>query len=151
MELIACIKCKEEFTAEGFYKEKRKKNGRTSRCKICMNKEHKEYYKTHTEYEAKRGARRYAEMRDWSDSLKDAPCIDCGNKYPAVCMDWDHVIGEKVLNLSALVRKNNKKRVLEEITKCELVCANCHRIRTSERKQSGGPRKYDRSTWGISA
>lgn len=39
--------------------------------------------------------------------------------------------------------------ILEEIDKCDLVCANCHRIRTAERDKpwTDKLRKYDRSTW----
>jgi hypothetical protein len=80
--------------------------------------------------------------------------VDCGNKYPAVCMDWDHVRGEKTQIVSRLVGANtsetSKAQVLAEIAKCDLVCSNCHRIRTFiERKQCGAPRKYDRETWGL--
>ena len=115
-----------------------------------MNKEHKEYYAAHTEYEAKRGARRYKEMQDWVASLKTGPCMDCGGTFPSVCMHFDHRPGEeKVLNIAALARHNNKKAILEEIAKCDLICANCHAIRTflTDRPKVGSQRKYDRSDW----
>lgn len=51
-------------------------------------------------------------------------------------MDFDHVSekGEK-LRVSLLVGNNQRQRALKEIAKCEVVCANCHRIRTWKRKQ----------------
>ncbi len=51
-------------------------------------------------------------------------------------MEFDHVRGEKSLNLSKL--RNSRlawSRLLAELDKCEVVCANCHRIRTQLRIQ----------------
>lgn len=62
---------------------------------------------------------------------KSKPCLDCGVSYPYYVMDFDHVRGEKLFNLSEVVNgAQSKKVILEEIAKCEVVCANCHRIRT---------------------
>jgi hypothetical protein len=59
------------------------------------------------------------------------PCADCGNSFPHYVMDFDHVRGEKLFNVSSAVsRRINKTTLWEEIAKCEIVCANCHRIRT---------------------
>ena len=65
---------------------------------------------------------------------KDNPCSDCGEKFPPVAMDFDHLHDKKV-SISALVRLNpTQNRLTEEISKCELVCSNCHRIRTNARE-----------------
>ena len=69
----------------------------------------------------------------WLAGLKDKPCVDCGKLFPSVCMDWDHVRGEKVAPVSRLLTRNNRRAILAEIAKCDLVCANCHRIRTKLR------------------
>ena len=63
------------------------------------------------------------------------PCADCGGTFPAVCMDFDHLPGfEKVNNVGTMVvRGMPRDRVMTEVAKCEIVCANCHRIRPSER------------------
>ena len=45
-------------------------------------------------------------------------------------MQFDHIMGTKVGNVSELVKQGNRQMVLEEIEKCELVCANCHATRT---------------------
>lgn len=58
--------------------------------------------------------------------------MDCGGTFPPECMDFDHVRGVKEFAVSKS-RFNTMKRVLAEIAKCDLVCANCHRIRTSKR------------------
>lgn len=48
-------------------------------------------------------------------------------------MDFDHVRGEKSFVLS-LAHTRSWPEIHAELAKCEIVCANCHRIRTLERK-----------------
>lgn len=72
----------------------------------------------------------YERRRDWITSLKQGPCTDCGGKFPPECMQFDHVHGEKLFTISEI---KGKARTLAEIAKCELVCANCHAIRTKQR------------------
>jgi hypothetical protein len=69
--------------------------------------------------------------------LKSHPCLDCGGTFPTCCMDFDHRPNEaKGAAVSDLARnwKVSEKVLLDEIAKCDLVCANCHRIRTSVRR-----------------
>jgi len=73
-------------------------------------------------------ARYYAKV----DALKDVPCLDCGGCFQPVAMDFDHIRGEKIATV-AQMRSMPWARALLEIAKCELVCANCHRIRTQQR------------------
>jgi hypothetical protein len=58
------------------------------------------------------------------------PCVDCGETDPLV-LDFDHVYGEKAFNLSAC-KTLAVGRVIEEIAKCDVRCANCHRRRTAQ-------------------
>lgn len=74
---------------------------------------------------------RLKSIRDAVDKLKSKPCTDCGGTFPVVCMDFDHVRGEKEFNISRGISYGYKlERILAEIEKCELVCSNCHRVRT---------------------
>jgi len=68
----------------------------------------------------------------WYTSLKAGkPCADCGGLFHPAAMHWDHLPGqEKKATLGYLAKRGNRRRVLEEIAKCELVCANCHAVRT---------------------
>jgi hypothetical protein len=50
-------------------------------------------------------------------------------------MQFDHVRGEKLGDVSALIRTAPHAVVLAEIEKCDLVCANCHADRTYRRAQ----------------
>lgn len=74
--------------------------------------------------------RRAERLRKW----KDVPCKDCGNKFPPECMDFDHLGEDKTGHVSVLNRTRSEAVVLAEIAKCDIVCANCHRIRTHQRK-----------------
>lgn len=69
------------------------------------------------------------------------PCSDCHKNYPYYVMDFDHIptrgkkateIGKMLLNGASL------EKILAEIEKCDLVCSNCHRIRTHKRHASKG-------------
>lgn len=73
--------------------------------------------------------------RAFVDNLKDKLCADCGVKYPPWVMDFDHREGEKkVCAISTLRgRSGSVKRIMSEVAKCDLVCANCHRQRTHAR------------------
>lgn len=66
--------------------------------------------------------------------IKSVPCMDCKNSYPSECMDFDHVKGDKVEKISQMVMHGKWEDVLIEIEKCEIVCSNCHRIRTKMRR-----------------
>ena len=67
---------------------------------------------------------------------KDVPCTDCGIKYAPYVMDFDHVRGIKSYNVSSMVNKGvSVKNIEAEISKCEVVCSNCHRERTYKRRE----------------
>jgi len=63
------------------------------------------------------------------NKLKAVPCADCGQRFPPECMDFDHVTGQKVTKVG-LMRRHSVGAFLAEVAKCEVVCANCHRIRS---------------------
>lgn len=77
-------------------------------------------------------------------ALKERPCKDCKVQYPRYVMEYDHLPGHhKKFNLSQVPSSATISEVLEEIKKCEVVCANCHRLRTYNRpfdKNTGRPR-----------
>lgn len=81
-------------------------------------------------------AKRKAELYKYLRNLKEnTPCADCGSYYPYYVMDFDHVRGKKHANVMELVPTLSRKRIDEEVAKCEIVCSNCHRERTHFRKQ----------------
>lgn len=66
--------------------------------------------------------------------LKCKPCADCGNTFHHACMDFDHVRGVKKFNISAAGHNYGIRTILKEVKKCDIVCANCHRLRTYRRR-----------------
>ena len=70
------------------------------------------------------------------DALKlERGCADCGYcEYPEA-LDFDHIGDDKVKSVSELLAYGWDK-ILAEIAKCEVVCANCHRVRTARRGTS---------------
>lgn len=91
-------------------------------------------YKTRNAQKTRDDMKRFMDSRRaWLHKLKDVPCLDCGVKYPPVCMDFDHRTGEtKLFNIATITRWNNSN-IDTELAKCDIVCANCHRIRTYKR------------------
>ena len=82
-------------------------------------------------------AKQKAYLAQYLRDLKTkTPCVDCGINYPYYVMDFDHVRGVKHANVMELVSTLSKKRIDQEIAKCEIVCSNCHRIRTHMRKMA---------------
>lgn len=62
--------------------------------------------------------------------------MDCGEIYPPWVMDFDHRDGEvKIRSISYMAIGNTSSfaKIKQEIAKCDLVCANCHRQRTYSR------------------
>lgn len=67
---------------------------------------------------------------------ESSPCFDCKNFYPYYIMQFDHVgLDDKVGSINRLLTTSSITTVLNEIEKCELVCANCHAKRTWSRLQ----------------
>jgi hypothetical protein len=65
--------------------------------------------------------------------LKSLPCADCKVQYPPDVMQFDHVRGEKKFHLSSGI-DHSEATIREEAAKCDVVCANCHWLRTSSRR-----------------
>lgn len=82
--------------------------------------------------------RKKARLRQLVREAKEVPCSDCGVAYSYYVMDFDHVAENKVMDVSKIVNFGSVARLMEELAKCEVVCANCHRVRTWRRLQARG-------------
>lgn len=70
-------------------------------------------------------------IKDYLRKLKVTKgCADCGYNAHHAALDFDHVRGEKKFNIAG---SWGTIQCLREIEKCEVVCSNCHRIRTLNR------------------
>lgn len=75
--------------------------------------------------------------RDIIQAIKlERGCADCGYRENAVALEFDHRPGEvKSLSIGRAISQAGLDRLLAEIEKCDVVCANCHRIRSFNRGQ----------------
>src|SRR5712691_1079534 len=79
---------------------------------------------------------------EWLRDLRRVPCADCGKTYPPYLMDFDHhdPAAKSFFLLADAALLKNRNVLLAEVAKCDVVCANCHAIRTSRQRA-----EYD---WG---
>ena len=100
----------------------------------------------------------YAEIW-WELSGRQAVCEDCGHKFERLDVDFHHRDpAQKVAALSALMQLSpvsakpgrrmslqkaaerqelNRKKVLDEMAKCDILCVNCHKLRHEVAPQGG--------------
>lgn len=96
-------------------------------------------YRSTGAWKAKRNA--YNQQRTqtrarWIKAYKlSRGCMDCGYKDHPEALDFDHRPGvQKQFEISAVCKNGNMDRLMAEIEKCDVVCANCHRVRTANRR-----------------
>ncbi|QQV92500.1 HNH endonuclease [Streptomyces phage MeganTheeKilla] len=66
--------------------------------------------------------------------LVEKGCVDCGYNHHHAALEFDHLPGyTKIKNVMAMTY-NSWEVIWAEVEKCEVVCANCHAIRTHERR-----------------
>ena len=135
--LKICTGCKKNRKLTSFWT----KNGRPqAQCKDCQTKYHKKHYLENKDRYLERALNRNKtqanRIQSIINSMKESPCMDCGEIFPYYVMDFDHRPNEeKLTNISRMRRRYGtpEQEILEEIAKCDLVCANCHRKRTHRR------------------
>lgn len=129
-----CSRCKTYLSIDEFRFRNIGKNLRYSYCRACRNLIVKDHYQRNKDAYLRRNARFRLRNSEIIREHKSKPCADCGIQYPYYVMDFDHRQGEtKVINLANASRMTRPK-ILEEIAKCDVVCSNCHRERTYQRK-----------------
>jgi len=128
-----CSTCKLEKELSEFSKNKAKADGLQVVCKSCRKIYADNYYQT-VPKEKERLLKKNYTHRDALKKIviekKSVPCADCKVSYPFYVMDFDHQFDKKFTIAIAVMQGRSIKSVLEEIAKCEVVCSNCHRIRT---------------------
>lgn len=116
---------------------------RSSYCIECQ----REYSRNHhaatkgTEHNVTRRRTNRVARRDRNlqiiRSAKDVPCTDCDTRFPYYVMDFDHLDPtDKLADIGREARQWSAAKLQAEIDKCEVVCSNCHRIRTFNRAQA---------------
>ena len=130
-----CTTCNETKDLSSFNKNKSKPDGLQDRCRICDSIHSRAYYKANREKQAASIAKsrkiRMTAIAQYVYELKKQGCVDCGENDPC-CLDFDH-LGDKLKPISIMLAHGHSlEKVKEEIAKCQIRCANCHRKKTSK-------------------
>jgi len=111
---------------------------------VCANchrlrsrRQHRKWLATRAPAESPRieGQRaRWRHRAELLDRLRSVPCADCGGRFAQCSMDFDHRDpSTKVKNVTSMIM-GSIERMLAEAAKCDIVCSNCHRLRTFDRR-----------------
>jgi len=132
-----CGRCLQDLNLE-FFNTKNKKNGKEikqSFCKKCNSENLKEHYKKNKQkYLDKNKKFKKENQKKLLEFLQDKECKDCGLKDCRV-FEFDH-LSDKKANIAHVLSGWCWESLLVEINKCEIVCCNCHRLRTLKRSNS---------------
>ena len=131
-----CGRCKETKAFEEFAWRRKARGQRDNYCRPCRSAYKKEHYarnkQRYIDSARRRSKRIIAERSGYLLSfLREHPCVDCGEDDPLV-LEFDH-LRDKEFSIGDGIRDRPWNKVLAEIEKCEVVCANCHRRRTNRR------------------
>jgi acetylornithine/succinyldiaminopimelate/putrescine aminotransferase len=137
-----CSKCKKEKELSDYFWRDKSKNKLHSQCKDCYKacRHSQEHYKKYKEQYIKRSKARQKRIgtenkKHLIEYFKNHPCIECGESNPVV-LEFDHRDRkQKWKEVSTMLRDYTWEQILKEIDKCDVLCANHHKIRTS--KQMG--------------
>lgn len=132
-----CPDCKQDkpLTPENWH---RKLDGFRDYCKPCQRKRNRAYYAGSEATRASVKNYKANNQRRIDEIVREAkrkPCADCGKTFKPCQMDFDHKPEfEKSFNIFDAKRRNiSERKLLEEMAKCDVVCACCHRLRTAIR------------------
>jgi hypothetical protein len=134
-----CSKCHFPKKNTEFARNRSKTGSRQSYCRKCKRSYDAAYYKiNHKRMRAQITAAKALKIEEARkkvlEYLRRNPCVDCGESDPIV-LDFDHVRGEKVAYVATMIKDGLVwSRIEEEIAKCDIRCANCHRRKTAKQK-----------------
>jgi hypothetical protein len=133
-EYKACSKCKVNKLVSEFSFKNKAAGIHQSYCKECGKKLTRSHYSNNKRQYLDRNTRSYLKRRELVREIKSRACADCGIQYPFYVMDFDHREGETKEYELSRVDRITIRALMREIEKCDVVCANCHRVRTYERR-----------------
>lgn len=132
--LRSCGKCRRILPTSSFGRSRR--DGRQAWCRGCFKAYFAERGELHREQSGRaQAAPRSAANRFLATYLAGAKCADCGVADPAV-LEFDHLRDKRRSISTMRMWGCSTEDLVNEISKCEVVCANCHRQRTCARSGS---------------
>lgn len=135
-ETKRCCRCGETKPISEFAWRRKGLGQHDTHCRPCRSEYGREHYaanrQKYIDAEARRKrARAEHRMRLLVEYFRLHPCADCGEGDPLV-LEFDH-LQDKSFEISRGFSGRNWQSILDEIAKCEVACANCHRRRTAQR------------------
>ncbi len=126
-----CTVCKQTKLLSEYNKKKTGKDGLQPHCRECSHEKFQLYYsKNRAKHHANvqtRNKKIIQEIMDWLSTIKQVGCTLCPEKN-SCCMDFHHLDpSTKVSEVGVLVKNQSYRAIVDEINKCVLLCANCHR------------------------
>lgn len=126
MKTKICSKCSEDLPLDRFNKNKTKKDGYQYYCKECQAKATKVHYENNKSDYRGRVSTHRVEVRKMIDDIKSkSSCKICEENHPA-CLQFHHSDPSVKDFEIGKCRSFSKEKILQEIEKCEVLCANCH-------------------------
>ncbi len=133
--LRPCGLCGEWLPVDRFHR--RGAAGYIAWCKTCRRAHDAQYHARNRERFLAVKRKRTDALVAWMRTLKEEPCVDCGGRFHPAAMTFDHLPGaEKRSDVATLARQGSTALLRAELEKCELVCANCHAVRTFNRREA---------------
>lgn len=86
------------------------------------------YYKGRKEELLKKANTVRKENKQWAVDFLGGKCSRCQQSFPLVCYDFHHMDPKEKDHFPCRLLQGNREKLKAEIIKCELVCANCHRL-----------------------
>jgi len=125
-----CYKCKVEKDDSQYTKSKKNSDGLFSWCKQCRSELDKVYHKKRDlQKKYSQVKERIIENKKFVDNYLSGRCCEhCGNNNRIV-LEFHHFNKDKEYNVSNMMTLS-KKKIEKEMKKCQILCANCHRIVT---------------------
>ena len=137
-----CSRCKKEKPIEDFNLKFKQLGIRQKACRECTRLQIRSHYANNRNYYLNKAKKRNAEIRQKAYEyigtfLSTHFCVDCGEKDILV-LEFDHKDrAKKSFEINKIIRSRlTLKKLLDEIAKCEVRCANCHRRKTSRESKS---------------
>lgn len=103
-----------------------------TKCEIVCRNCHKERTYINSNITIVNKSNIVAKKREIVNRIKSQPCTDCNRSYNYWIMEMDHRRGEKSIGINKITCSNHSiEALMRELEKCDVVCSNCHAIRTA--------------------
>lgn len=126
-----------------FFRARSRGRGLEKVCKACWREKIRAYRQVKCQHGEREVNPRRQEIRTYLDEIKlSRGCTKCGYKEHPAALDFHHLSQQdKVATIASLYSTLNLQKILAEVAKCEVLCANCHRIETYHQKHPLKPEK----------